>query len=280
MPGGGVGGGGVAASGGAGPGGGEVRGGGPTLLWMLLGERHWRQFRTVEGQFGRAARELAVREEEPGLAGLTVSEATFERWAFGKMKRGPLPDACRVLEHMFGFPVHQLLRPAELPEDQPETLMAQADSADEEERRRLLQSLAALGVQVSPLNQALETVRTMFGATVGYDERDHLDSWEDSVIEYAYSYMSASPINLLPELASDLVTIRSVIRKVPAESPEYRGWCRVAGALSALLAKSLSNLGQSGESRRWWDMAQHMTDTAGDLNLGLWLRGEMIIHGL
>lgn len=158
--------------------------------------------------------------------------------------------------------------------------MAIEEDKEEMERRRLLQSLAALGAQVSPLNQALETVRTAFGETVGYDDRNHLSSWEEAVIEYGYSYISRSPLSIIPNLASDLVTVRSIIRKIPKTSPDYHGWCRVGGALSAFMAKSLSNLGQPGESRQWWDMAQHMTDTAGDIEFGLWLRGQRIIHGL
>jgi len=154
------------------------------------------------------------------------------------------------------------------------------EEQEEMERRRLLQSLAALGVQVSPLNEALETVRTVFGKTVGYDDRNHIDSWEEAVTEYGYSYISTSPLILIPDLAADLVTVRSIIRGVPREDPDYRAWSRVGGALSAFMAKSLSNLGQPRESRQWWEMAQHMSDMAGDLNLGLWLRGQRIIHAL
>lgn len=154
------------------------------------------------------------------------------------------------------------------------------EEQEEMERRRLLQSLAALGVQASPLNEALETVRTVFGKTVGYDDRNHIDSWEEAVTEYGYSYISTSPLILIPDLAADLVTVRSIIRRVPREDPDYRAWGRVGGALSALMAKSLSNLGQPRESRQWWEMAQHLADMAGDLNLGLWLRGQRIIHAL
>jgi transcriptional regulator with XRE-family HTH domain len=85
----------------------------PTLLRTLIAERHWQSFRAFERQFRRAARELAERERDPGLAKLTVSSRQWERWYSGKVKTEPYPDACRVLEHMFGFPVQQLLAPAE-----------------------------------------------------------------------------------------------------------------------------------------------------------------------
>lgn len=85
----------------------------PTLLGTLLRDRHWRVFRTFEVQFARAARELAEREQEPGIAKVTVSPRTFERWHRGQVRSMPRPDASRVLEHMFGLPVQQLLGPAD-----------------------------------------------------------------------------------------------------------------------------------------------------------------------
>jgi transcriptional regulator with XRE-family HTH domain len=84
----------------------------PTLLRALIAERHWQNFRTFEGQFRRAARELAGRDRDPDLAKLTVSSRQWERWYSGNVKTEPYPDACRVLEHMFGHPVSQLLSPA------------------------------------------------------------------------------------------------------------------------------------------------------------------------
>lgn len=148
------------------------------------------------------------------------------------------------------------------------------------ERRRLLQCLTALGVSASPPSRALGAVRSALEDTVGYDDRGHLDFWEETIIEYGYSYLVTSPISLIPDLAADLVNVRSIMRRIPQDTSEYRGWCRVGGALSALLAKSLSSLGQARDSREWWSMAQHLADASGDPNLGLWVRGEHVIHGL
>ena len=85
----------------------------PTLLRALIAERHWQNFRTFEKQFRQTARELADRDRDPDLAKLTVSSRQWERWYSGNVKTEPYPDACRVLEHMFGYPVHQLLSPAD-----------------------------------------------------------------------------------------------------------------------------------------------------------------------
>jgi transcriptional regulator with XRE-family HTH domain len=92
----------------------------PTLLRALIAERHWQNFRAFEAQFRRAARELAERERDPDLAKVTVSSRQWERWYSGNVKTEPYPDACRVLEHMFGYPVQQLLAIAETGSRQPD----------------------------------------------------------------------------------------------------------------------------------------------------------------
>jgi transcriptional regulator with XRE-family HTH domain len=84
----------------------------PTLLRVLIAERHWQRFQVFEAQFRRAARELAERDGDPDLAKLTVSSRQWERWYSGNVRTEPYPDACRVLEHLFGYPVQQLLAPA------------------------------------------------------------------------------------------------------------------------------------------------------------------------
>lgn len=80
-----------------------------TLLRVLATERQWHRFKTFEAQFQRAARALAKRDSDPDLAKLTISSRQWERWNAGNVKTEPHPDAARVLEHMFGYPVQQLL---------------------------------------------------------------------------------------------------------------------------------------------------------------------------
>jgi hypothetical protein len=82
---------------------------GPSLLRTILAERHWQVFRTFRAHFERAARELAEHEGDPTLRTLDVSERQFRRWLQGVR---PLPDACRVLESMFGHPIARLIGPA------------------------------------------------------------------------------------------------------------------------------------------------------------------------
>ncbi len=179
----------------------------------------------------------------------------------------------------------RLLQPAESGQSVGEELKRETSGhmnrEDEEmERRRLLQSLAALGITVSPATRALESIRGSFGVAFAHDDRAHLDDWEETIIEYGYAYLATPPATLIQGLASDLVAGRSIVARTSSHDNAYRGWCRIGGILSGLMAKSLSNLGDPGDSRHWWNMAQHVADSSGDLNLSLWVRGQRVIHGL
>lgn len=90
----------------------------PTLLRVLLVEKHWQRWSTFEAQFRRAAVVLAERDGQPSLARTPVSERQFERWYAGRLRTLPRPDACRVLEHMFGYPAAELIAP---PKHSPDT---------------------------------------------------------------------------------------------------------------------------------------------------------------
>ncbi|BAU83620.1 helix-turn-helix domain-containing protein [Streptomyces laurentii] len=74
-----------------------------TLLRVLVAQRQWR-YRDFATVFGRAAERL-------GFRGLTVSEAQFRRWTSGRVKTLPGPEACRVLEDLFGLEAAALFGP-------------------------------------------------------------------------------------------------------------------------------------------------------------------------
>jgi hypothetical protein len=96
-----------------------------------------------------------------------------------------------------------------------------------------------------------------------------LDDWEETLAEYGYTYVSVPPQRLLGELAADLVSVQSMAPRIGEGHPECTRWCRVTGGLSALLAKTLSILGQAREARPWWSTTQHAADTARDAELSL-----------
>lgn len=75
-----------------------------TRFGQLVRDRGWTYERFC-AQFGRAARELAGRCGDRGLATLTISRATFDRWVAGDIKNAPRSPAAQVLEHLLGEPV-------------------------------------------------------------------------------------------------------------------------------------------------------------------------------
>lgn len=150
------------------------------------------------------------------------------------------------------------------------------DEADEMERRRLLQALAALGVSITPAAHALDQIRAGVDRTFGNDD---LDTWEQTVAEYGYQYIRQPPAQLIADLATDVVTVQQ-IAKTQTESSRYPGWSRVASGLSVCLAKTLSNIGQTRLARDWWGTALRAAKTSGDRELALWIAGERTIRGL
>jgi hypothetical protein len=284
------GGGGVSVAGDAELGEGEVGVSGPTLLWVLLGERHWRQFRTFEAQFLKAARDLAAREEEPWIADLTVSERTFERWAFGKIRRSPHPDASRVLEHMFGYPVQELLRcsgageavsaaPAgsevssgagpQASEDVTRALRAvlagvggDVVDVDDVERRELLRLLAGLGVAAPLVAGADRVRRNLDGALNAPTTGADVTEWERVAAQYSAGSGTVPPAVVLPELLTDLDEAQTRLR----DSPEALRvpMARVCGQLSALAAANFFNAGDEGNARRYWRTALRVIGYADD----------------
>jgi tetratricopeptide (TPR) repeat protein len=83
----------------------------PTLLRMLVGQRHWQKYEIFRRQYENAANDLANVDNDPRLRGLSIAKRQFERWLAGNLKTRPYPDHCRVLEHLFDHSIGELLRP-------------------------------------------------------------------------------------------------------------------------------------------------------------------------
>jgi tetratricopeptide (TPR) repeat protein len=79
-----------------------------TLLRTLLVRRHWQKYETFLTQYTHAANELAERDHDPRLRGLSIAKRQFERWLAGTVMTTPYPDHCRVLEYLFGYSVEEL----------------------------------------------------------------------------------------------------------------------------------------------------------------------------
>lgn len=83
----------------------------PTLLRMLVGQRHWQKYEIFRRQYENAANDLATKANDPGLRGLSIAKRQFERWLAGNVRTKPYPDHCRVLEHLFYRSIDELLAP-------------------------------------------------------------------------------------------------------------------------------------------------------------------------
>src|SRR6266498_2043711 len=91
----------------------------PTLLRLLVVRRHWQKYETFVTQYLHAAGELAARDHDPRLRGISIAKRQFERWLAGTVKTIPYPDHCRVLEYLFGHPVEELFAPVPHASDSP-----------------------------------------------------------------------------------------------------------------------------------------------------------------
>ncbi len=244
---------------------------GPTLLRVLLTERHWQVFKTFEVKFARAAAELAAQEGEPSLAKVCVSRRQFERWYAGTVKSQPYPDACRVLEH--------------IPEENSHNLVfspLRGEEDDEEVMRRrafLLNAalLAAIG-KTDPV-MALETVRRGLNQSFpGRSEAD-LSEWNEIASEYGETYLSTAPAELINSLIVDFSCLQEAFRRYPQDAAQ-RELYRVSSLLAGFVAQTVANLGHANEARRWWRTARHAADRSGNSYSALWVRGREIIHSM
>ncbi len=215
----------------------------PTLLRTLIAQRHWQSFRAFETQFRRAARELADRERDPGLAKLTVSSRQWERWYSGSVKTEPYPDACRVLEHMFGYPVQQLLAIAETGGRQPDGQRAPARELTAAEENQLVERLRrtflAGGLAALTLPAlGLDELRHIAAAVVNaqrYADTEIVDYCRHQLDDCAVNDGRRGPRQSLPialgliaaieRMATDAKPgVRRELLRVGAYASEFAGW--------------------------------------------------------
>lgn len=252
-----------------------------TLLRVLLTKRHWQRWSTFEVQFRRAAVRLAESEGEPGLATTPVSPRQFERWYSGQVKTLPRPDACRVLEGMFGHPAADLLAPARLVAPGPLTatppppdvmisgelpdpgVFTEGDTATL--RRQFIASLsgfAGYGV----LQRALtgrEPDRVHMTLDRGTTSEERVTYLEGVAGDLGDRVVRAAPLLVL-EPALD--TLRGVMTLLEERQPtrHQARLVQVSARLCIVVGEVLFNIGQFGSARDWYVSAQHAAHDAGD----------------
>jgi hypothetical protein len=224
----------------------------PTLLRVLVTERHWQKFPTFERQFRRAAAELARQQGEPELAKVSVSARQFERWYSGALKTEPYPDACRVLEFMFGHPVRQLFAPAR---------EAARDTSARSASPPL--GVAAPADRGGGLLAASEDVRLDIADALTCAGRPDIDYLADGVAQHAVDCLQTPPGQMLRRLIGDyqqaglLLRDRHLLR-------HQRDLYRVIAQLGVLIADELMVLGKPVHARSWHEMTCRVADDTGD----------------
>ena len=132
----------------------------PTVLKVVLEERHLRTPKAFRAQFLRAARDLADRESDIEFRKLDVSERQFKRWLAGAR---PREYSCRVLEHMLDRPIGELLGSSALSPVSPDcSTLSEYDSPHPASET----PAASLPRYSAPVSTLLDTVYDMVEADV------------------------------------------------------------------------------------------------------------------
>jgi hypothetical protein len=225
----------------------------PTLLRVLITERHWQRFPTFERQFRRSAAALAEQQSEPDLRKATVSPRQFERWYAGKVKTEPYPDACRVLEFMFGLPVKQLFSAAE--DVVLESSPAMTSAARESGRAEVDWTAGLVSVTESARLTMADALTTVARPDVEY--------LADGASQHAVDSIQTPPEQMLRRLVADYHRTRLLLgERQPLR--QQRSLYRIVAQLSSLIADELMVLGKPLYAGSWHDMARHAADETED----------------
>lgn len=225
----------------------------PTLLRVMVTERHWQKYPTFERQFRHAAVKLAKEQDEEELKKVTVSSRQFERWYSGKVKTEPHPDACRILESMFGRPVSELFAPAT--RSALETLSGSGAN----------ESHSASGDDASDhdIVGMAEGVRLRMADVLTATAKPDIDYMMEGVSQHAVDSIQTPPDTMLRRLVVDYDQARQFLGgRLPLRY--QRDLYRATAQLSVLVADVLMVLGKSHHAESWHEQARRAADETED----------------
>jgi len=261
----------------------------PTLLRTLITARHWQRYETFAVQFQRAAGKLADEEGEEELAKMSVSARQFERWYAGKLRTLPHPDACRILEHMFGYPVRQLLAPADRSSQDTPVILGQDDPRPAAVRTPTQSVIWAPGTLIpgdpgmtedsAPYDPertlAMAARRAMrFSASAGSSNigGESLEQLWAETSRLAIAY----PQQPLSAITGDIVSLQDIVfsllegRQRPRES---RDLYVIGGLASGMLSKASHDLRDPDTAMTHARTALLCANNAEHTSLAAWVRG-------
>lgn len=228
----------------------------PTLLKVLVQQRHL-TFDTFRQDYEKAARELE-------LGRLSIEARQYDRWLNGEIRTLPYPNACRVLERLFGRPARELFAsaeeagtsgPASVREDAegdgPLPAWGRARSAEGRVSRHVRDdATTGFGARFSDADVERETVMA-----AAHESSEHAGAVEssalgattveqlhDDVTRLARSYVYAEPLPLV----GGMVRVRDRVYRFleHASHPSQQSdLLFFAGALCGLLASASFDLG-------------------------------------
>ncbi|WP_369217946.1 hypothetical protein [Streptomyces flavofungini] len=239
-----------------------------TLLQLLTAQRDWQSYPTFKAQFERAARELAGIEGTPHLAHLAPSERTYERWYLGETK--PVPDARRVLVHMFGYAIDELLTPPVAGVHVPVT--------DSRARRPPPDGHFSTGANIHEMERqaAMAASRALRYAvmaetnSIGAETFGHI---RDEVRRIGAAYPRVALHEILPDLTEvhDLIfRLLESGRATPAQGVDLQ---LLASMASGMLAKASHDLSDPRSAMMQARAAYVCADQAGHTGMRAWVRG-------
>lgn len=154
------------------------------------------------------------------------------------------------------------------------------DPDHDEERRHLLACLGLLGVETASYTEPLESIRQALTRALPGGLKGHLvQDWEEIAFEHGHAFLTTTPKDLLPDLAADLVALLNTVQS--ATGGALRGdLCAPVGKLAALMAMTVSALGQRRDARDWWKTARRAADASEDRDLRVWVRGYEAMNAL
>lgn len=213
-------------------------------------QRHWKQT-TFRAQYEQAARRLADEMGEPHLASLTIGSRQADRWLYGEVKALPHPDACRVLEHLFGHRVEELFS---LP----------VNSTSKHATR-----------DARPAFEGAEGVRQHVTDALGSSgvTDTALDDWEQTVRRHGQAYRHAPPSTLLAELVADFADLQRLFARWQPSRVHQRV-CRITAGLAGLVSMTLTKLDDHAAARRWSRTARLAAEETADPAVQSWVRAQ------
>ncbi|MFF7688288.1 hypothetical protein ACFZB6_19305 [Streptomyces syringium] len=237
-----------------------------TLLRALIDQREWQAYDVFRPHFERAAGEVAKIEGNPGLADLTVSDSTYQRWYYGSGR--PHPGSRRVLRHLFGYSVDELW--AEEPA-QPPPPTHNLSTSHTDHRADPATDLQQLGQQAAlAARRAMEFAMKAECSEAGPETLGYLHS---EVYRITRIYNRVSVATVLTDLARIQATTFRLLESGRAKPSQVRDLYLLAAVQSGMLAKASHDLGDPQSAMLQARAAAVCADQAEHLAMSAWARG-------